>query len=63
MVMLLDLDPLYLIWLSVALSAALTAEAVYLLCFSTASYRSQINRRLMLAKDRRPRKRPGCAAS
>ncbi len=52
MVMLLDLDPLYLIWLFVALSAALTAEAVYLLCFSTASYRSQINRRLMLAKDR-----------
>jgi tight adherence protein B len=51
MVMPFDLDPLYLIWLSVALSAALTAEAVYLLCFSTASYRSQINRRLMLAKE------------
>jgi tight adherence protein B len=47
----LNLDPLYLIWLFVALSAALTAEAVYLLCFSTASYRSQINRRLMLSKD------------
>ena len=47
-----DIDPIYLIWLFVALSAALTAEAVYLLCFSSASYRSQINRRLMLAKDR-----------
>jgi tight adherence protein B len=52
MVMFFDLDPIYLIWLLVALSAALTAEAVYLLCFSTASYRNQINRRLMLAKDR-----------
>ncbi|MDR3420409.1 MAG: type II secretion system F family protein [Xanthobacteraceae bacterium] len=47
-----DIDPIYLIWLFVALSAALAVEAVYLLCFSTASYRSQINRRLMLAKDR-----------
>ena len=46
-----DFDPIYLIWLFVALSAALTAEAVYLLCFSTASYRSQINRRLLLSKD------------
>ena len=51
----LDFDPLYLIWLFVALSAALTAEAVYVLCFSTASYRTQINRRLMLAKDHRDR--------
>jgi tight adherence protein B len=47
-----DFDPIYLIWLSVAVSAALTAEAIYLLCFSAASYRSQINRRLLLAKDR-----------
>jgi tight adherence protein B len=45
-----DFDPLYLVWLFVGLSAALAAEAVYLLCFSTASYRSQINRRLMLTK-------------
>jgi len=51
MAMLFDLDPLYLIWLFVALSAALTVEAVYLLCFSTVSYRGQINRRLLLAKD------------
>ena len=47
-----DFDPIYLIWLFVAISAGLTVEAIYLLCFSTASYRSQINRRLMLAKDR-----------
>jgi len=52
MAMWFDIDPIYLIWLFVALSAALAVEAVYLLCFSTASYRSQINRRLMLAKDR-----------
>jgi tight adherence protein B len=45
-----ELEPLYLIWLFVGLSAALTAEAIYLLCFSGASYRSTINRRLMLAK-------------
>jgi len=50
-----DFDPIYLIWLFVAISAGLTAEAVYLLCFSTASYRSQINRRLMLSKDRKSR--------
>ena len=47
-----DFDSIYLIWLFVAISAGLTVEAVYLLCFSTASYRSQINRRLTLAKDR-----------
>jgi tight adherence protein B len=50
-----DFDPIYLIWVLVAASAALTAEAIYLLRFSTASYRSQINRRLMLAKDRSDR--------
>ena len=50
-----DFDPIYLIWLFVGVSAGLAAEAVYLLCFSTASYRSQINRRLMLSKDRKDR--------
>ena len=45
-------DPIYLIWSFVAVSAGLTVEAIYLLCFSTASYRSQINRRLMMSKDR-----------
>ncbi len=47
-----DFDSIYLIWLFVAVSAGLTVEVVYLLCFSAASYRSQINRRLRLAKDR-----------
>ena len=46
-----DIDPIYLVWLFVAISAGLTAEAVYLLFFSRASYRSQINRRLRLSQD------------
>ncbi len=50
-----DFNPIYLVWLFVALSAGLTVEAVYLMCFSAASYRSQINRRLMLSKDRTDR--------
>jgi len=51
----LNFDPIYLVWLFVAVSAGLTVEAVYLLCFSKASYRSQVNRRLMIAKDRTDR--------
>ena len=50
-----DFDPIYLIWLFVAVSAGLTVEAVYLMTFSAASYRSKINRRLMLSKDRTDR--------
>jgi tight adherence protein B len=50
-----DFNPIYLIWLFVAVSAGLAFEAIYLLCFSTASYRSQVNRRLMLSKDRTDR--------
>jgi tight adherence protein B len=46
-----QVNPLYLIWLFVAVSAGLAAEAVYLSCYSAASYRSKINRRLMLSKD------------
>jgi len=53
--MLFDLDPIYLVWLFVALSAGLAVEAVYLMGFSAASYRSRINRRLMIAKDRADR--------
>src|SRR5579862_3527040 len=49
--MLFDLDPIYLVWLFVAVSTGLTVEAVYLMCYSAASYRSRINRRLMLSKD------------
>jgi tight adherence protein B len=48
-------NPIYLVWLFVAVSAGLAFEAVYLLGFSTASYRSQINRRLKLSKDRTDR--------
>jgi tight adherence protein B len=44
-------NPIYLIWLFVAISAGLAFEAIYLLCFSNASYRSRINRRLRLSKD------------
>jgi tight adherence protein B len=50
-----DFDPIYLIWLLVAASAGLTVEAVYLLCFNTTSYRSQINRRLTLSKEKKNR--------
>jgi tight adherence protein B len=50
-----QIDPIYLVWLSVAISAGLAAEAVYLLGFSTASYRSRINRRLMLSKEEKSR--------
>jgi len=39
----------------VAVSAVLVFEAVYLTCFSRASYRSRINRRLAIAKDRTDR--------
>jgi tight adherence protein B len=46
-----DFNPIYLVWLFVAISAGLVAEAVYLTCYSAASYRSNINRRLMLSKE------------
>jgi tight adherence protein B len=53
--MLFDIDPIYLVWLFVAVSAGLTVEAIYLTGFSAASYRSQINRRLSISKDRTDR--------
>jgi tight adherence protein B len=46
-----ELDPIYLIWMLFGLSAMLSAEAVYLTCFSGASYRKQVNRRLSLNKN------------
>jgi tight adherence protein B len=46
-----ELDPIYLIYLFVALAAGLMVEGVYLLCFSGASYRRNVNRRLKLLKD------------
>jgi tight adherence protein B len=45
-------DTVYLIWLLVAASAGLAVETIYLTCFSAASYRNRINRRLMLSKKR-----------
>src|SRR5271167_2144564 len=53
--MLFDINPIYLVWLFVAVSAGLAVEAVYLICFQAASYRSKINRRLMISKDRTDR--------
>jgi tight adherence protein B len=47
----LELDQIYLIYLFVAVSAGLFVEGVYLLCFSGASYRKNVNRRLKLLKD------------
>jgi len=48
-------NPIYLVYLFVAVSAGLAFEAIYLLGFSTASYRSSINRRLQLSKGRTDR--------
>ena len=50
-----DFNPIYLVWLFVAISAGLAFEAIYLLGASASSYRSRINRRLMIAKDRTDR--------
>jgi tight adherence protein B len=50
-----DIEPIYLFYLFVAASAGLAAEAAYLLFFSKASYRSRINRRLKLSKNRTDR--------
>ena len=44
-----ELDTPTLIIIFAAISAILFAEAVYLLGFSTASYRSNVNRRLKLS--------------
>ena len=43
-------DSIYLIYILVAASAALFAEGFYLLCFTGASYRNNVNRRLKLLK-------------
>jgi len=45
------LESNYLFYLFAAGSTVLLVEAVYLLCFSTASYRNSINRRLRLMKN------------
>ena len=43
-----EIDPIYVIYLLVALAAGLVVEAVYLLFFNTRSYRKNVNRRLKL---------------
>jgi tight adherence protein B len=43
-----DIDPVYVVYLLVALAAGLLVEAVYLLLFNTRSYRKNVNRRLKL---------------
>ena len=43
-----ELDPIYVIYLFVALAAGLFVEGIYLLFFNTRSYRKNINRRLKL---------------
>jgi tight adherence protein B len=48
-------DPIYLIYLLVAASAGLFAEGFYLLCFTGATYRNNVNRRLKLLKDQSDR--------
>ena len=44
-------DPIYVIYLLIAVSAGLFAEGVYLLAFSGASYRQNVNRRLKLLRN------------
>src|SRR5579871_2984563 len=46
-----DFDPIYMVYGLVAASAIMLFEGVYLLCFSGASYRQNVNRRLKLLKD------------
>lgn len=47
-----DIDPLYIFYGFAAVSAVLFVEGVYLLFFSTSSYRKRINRRLQLLDGR-----------
>jgi len=46
----LDFDSIYVVYALVAASAGLFAEGFYLLCFTGASYRNNVNRRLKLLK-------------
>ena len=47
----LDFDPIYLIYVLIAVSAGLFVEGAYLLAFSGTSYRDNVNRRLKLLKN------------
>ena len=46
-----EIDPLYVIYLFVALAAGLFVEGIYLLFFTARSYRKNINRRLRLLEN------------
>src|SRR5215813_13144510 len=46
-----EFDSIYLVYLLVAASAGLFAEGIYLLFFTSRSYRRNINRRLQLMAD------------
>src|SRR5438105_6229454 len=46
-----EFDAIYLIYLLVAVSAGFLVEGLYLLFFSGASYRKNVNRRLKLLRD------------
>ena len=46
-----DFDSVYLVYIFAAGSTVLFVEVIYLTCFSTASYRGSVNRRLRLMKD------------
>jgi tight adherence protein B len=47
-----DFNPIYLIYLLAAASAIFLFEALYFLCFSGTSYRTNVNRRLRLMHDK-----------
>src|SRR5450631_1393361 len=47
-----NIDPVYLIYLLIGVSAAMFAEGVYLLFYNKASYRHNINRRLKVMDDK-----------
>jgi tight adherence protein B len=46
-----DIDPIYVVYLFVALAAGLFVEGIYLLFFNSRSYRSNVNRRLRLMEN------------
>jgi tight adherence protein B len=50
-----DFSPTYLVYLLAGASAVFLFEAVYLLCFSGTSYRTNVNRRLRLMQDKTDR--------
>ena len=47
-----DFDSVYLVYLLIGVSAAMFAEGIYLLFFTKASYRKNINRRLKVMEDK-----------